>query len=254
MQHWATFELAAYGAGEQASFLRVDHHGRTRGRELPHLTRADRHERVGAAPVAVERSFLVGHLGDPLGHLLDRGDHGHALGGRELALQPEASFVVHPPPAEGPLGMGLPVDLDLRVRVALGAAAHRSARHPPGPADQPCLIPGRREPGELHDLVEPELTRPKRVADPGKDRQRPGGLYPAVRLPQRDPIADLEPVGEVPGPVVASGLGGPDRSDRPEHLELGGTHPGVRPVQVAHGVASTDVPAFEAMAPSSEVP
>ena len=83
MQHRTTLDLRATALPCRTFRPGVDDHGRAVrvgiGRDA---TRADRHERIGAAGGDVDPHLLTRHRGDPLGHPLDRLDDDRALRGR----------------------------------------------------------------------------------------------------------------------------------------------------------------------------
>src|SRR5207244_12303431 len=83
------------------------------------------------------------------------------------------------------------------THLEVGAATDRPARDEPRPCDQPGFGLERREPGELHDLVDPELTCRERTGQVREGLERVGRRDPPSGLPLGDPVAHTEPVGHV---------------------------------------------------------
>jgi hypothetical protein len=162
------------------------------------------------------------------------------FGGGELALEPEPSFVLEPPPAERSLPVRLAVDLDLGVGIAFGPSSDRTARHALGPRDQPTFAVLTGEAGELDDLVQTELAGGQGLRQPREVLQHVRGPDPPVRFPQRHPVAHREPVGEVPRSLVAPRRRMRHRTDATKQLTVCGADAGVRPVEIGDSARSIE--------------
>ena len=124
------------------------------------------------------------------------GDDG-PLCGRQLGLQSEATALVRVPPSEEPVAIGIHVVRDVGPGGEVTPAPDGSARDTLRPHDQPRLVLGRREPCELHDLVDPELARAEGLPQARQGPQGARGHDPTARPPFRDPVAHAQPVSRV---------------------------------------------------------
>ena len=180
----ASIDLATADAALEPVELRVDDH---RGPILVGVacdpSGAQSHERVGPPGRREGAVPLVGHLWDRIGRTLQRSNHDRALRGRELGLEPEPAPLVEVPPRDEAGPLRVEILLDRCSSLDVGPVADGGTGHALSPRDEPRLGPGRREPGELDDLVQAELATDESIRQPRKSLERVRGGDPPVGLP-----------------------------------------------------------------------
>ena len=182
--------------------------------------RADRDERIGAPRVHGARILFARHHRKRVGDPLQRAGDDRSLRRRELGLQSEPVPVVDVPPPQEPAPLRLANVVDRPTDLEIGPPPHSRAGHEHRPSDQPCLGFEGGEPGELDDLVDPELARREGSGQVGQVFEGVACGDPAPRLPLRDALADREPLRHVARSRATPDLKPIHLGDRAEHLAL----------------------------------
>lgn len=231
----ASIDLAAAGAALDPVELRVDdHRGAILGGIARDSSRAQGHERVGSSGRREGVVPLLGHRRDRVGRTLERSNHDRTLRGRELGLEPKPTPLVEVPPRDEPGPLRVEVILDRCSPLEVGPAPDGGARHPLRPRDKACFGLGRREPGELDDLVQAELATDEGIRQLRKSIERMRGGDPAVGLPARDAVAHGDPVGRIPCARVPPRLAPIHLGDQRQQFALAATDGRVHGVDRRH--------------------
>jgi hypothetical protein len=155
------------------------------------------------------------------------------LGGWQLALEPEATAVVEVPPRQRASAIGGHDLLDASAQSKIAFAAYPTTGDTFSPSEEVRLGVRRGEAGELHHLVDPELTVHERARDARKIGKGMARRDPASRFPIRDAVAHPQPVRHVARPGPTPRLSPIDLRDQGEELSLCAGHSHVRSIDVA---------------------
>jgi hypothetical protein len=222
MHRRRALHLVRAGTGHEGFERCMDHHGRAILIRVARQTLGtESHESVGAPRVRVPRVLLARHDRDARRDSLEGPGHHRALRCRQLGLEPEPSSVVEVPPRQRPAALDVEHLVDGGANGEVALASDRAARHAASPAEQVRLGLGGREPGQLDELVDPQVAGAKGGGD---SRQVPKGVRcgdPTPRLPVGDAIAHSQPVRHVARAHFAPRLTGVDLSDQGEKVALG---------------------------------